>query len=375
MPYWDLFTDRALWMQLSILVVVTLGTYLLLSVALRVLSRQLMQRNEKSHSRVFYFGSALLLKTSKLLLFAFALMIGLKTVELSPRWEAAMAHGWFIALAFQIALWADHAVQLWTTSLHRDGKARNPVTTTLIGIMVRLVIWTVMLLSILSNLGVDITAMIASLGVGGIAIALAVQTLLSDLFASLSIGIDKPFEIGDFVVFGDVAGTIEHIGLKSTRIRALSGEQVVCSNADLLGQIVHNYKRMNTRRIVFSFGIAYDTPSDKARQVSQLVKRIIDGLPDVKFDRAHLLAFDESRMTYEVVYIMQVPDYNRYMDTQQEINLGLIDGLKEMGVRFAFPVRKVEFVGGRFPEVKVNGLAREAPANQPDSPQQLPGRG
>src|SRR5690606_1255676 len=128
-------------------------------------------------------------------------------------------------------------VQLWTTSLHRDGKARNPVTTTLIGIMLRLVIWTVMLLSILSNLGVDITAMIASLGVGGIAIALAVQTLLSDMFASMSIGIGKPFEIGDFVVFGEGAGTIEHSGLKTTRIRALSGEQIVVANADLLSQI------------------------------------------------------------------------------------------------------------------------------------------
>ncbi len=289
MPYWDLFTDRALWMQLSILFAVTLGTYLLLTVTLRALSRQLMQRNEKSRSRVYYFASALLLKTSRLLLFAFALMIGLKSVELSPRWEAAMSHGWFIALAFQIALWADHAVQLWTTTLNRDGKTRNPVTTTLIGIMVRLVIWTVMLLSILANLGVDITAMIASLGVGGIAIALAVQTLLSDMFASMSIGIDKPFEIGDFVVFGEVAGTIEHIGLKTTRIRALSGEQIVIANAELLAQVVHNYKRMDTRRIVFTFGISPNTPADKVRQVSTEVKRIIESTDNTQFDRAHFL--------------------------------------------------------------------------------------
>lgn len=373
MPYWDLFTDRALWMQLSILVVVTLGTYLLLSVALRVLSRQLMQRNEKSHSRVFYFGSALLLKTSKLLLFAFALMIGLKTVELSPRWEAAMAHGWFIALALQIALWADHAVQLWTTSLHRDGKARNPVTTTLIGIMVRLVIWTVMLLSILSNLGVDITAMIASLGVGGIAIALAVQTLLSDMFASMSIGIDKPFEIGDFVVFGEVAGTIEHIGLKTTRIRALSGEQIVVANADLLSQIVHNYKRMNTRRIVFTFGISPNTPVEKVRQVSGEVRRIIEGMDETNFDRAHFFAFNESQLTFEVVHIVQTADYNRYMDIQQEINLQLLQALRDIDVKLAFPIRKLEFIGGDLPQVQVasvpqdKGSANDAPCRgQPD---------
>ncbi|PKL99353.1 MAG: mechanosensitive ion channel protein MscS, partial [Gammaproteobacteria bacterium HGW-Gammaproteobacteria-9] len=232
----------------------------------------------------------------------------------------------------------------------------------IIGIMIRIVVWTMMLLSILANLGVDITAMVASLGVGGIAIALAVQTLLSDIFASLSIGVDKPFEIGDFVVFGEVAGNIEHIGLKTTRIRALSGEQVVIANADLLRQIVHNYKRMNTRRIVFKFGITYNTPTDKVKEVAALVKRIIDGIEVAKFDRAHFLGFDDSQLTFEVVYIMQVSDYNRYMDTQQEINLALLEGMREMGVQFAFPTRSVEFIGGSLPEISVAGVPQEKPA-------------
>ena len=363
MPYWELITDRTFWTQAGILLAVTLGVYLLLTMALRVLSRQFMQRNERSHSRAFYFASALLAKTSQLLLLAFALMIGLKAVELSPRWEAAMSHGWFIVLAFQIALWADHAVQLWTTTLNREGKTRNPVTTTLLGIIMRLVIWTVMLLSILSNLGVDITAMIASLGVGGIAIALAVQTLLSDMFASMSIGIDKPFEIGDFVVFGDIAGTIEHIGLKTTRIRALSGEQIVIANAELLAQIVHNYKRMDTRRIVFTFGISPQTPVDKVRQVSAEVKRIIEGMDTTRYDRAHFFAFNESQLTFEVVHIMQSPGYNDYMDTQQEINLQLLQTLREMDVRLAFPIRKLEFIGGNLPEVQVAGRPH-TPANE-----------
>jgi small-conductance mechanosensitive channel len=229
-----------------------------------------------------------------------------------------------------------------------------------------------MLLSMLANLGVDITAMVASLGVGGIAIALAVQTLLSDIFASLSIGVDKPFEIGDFVVFGEVAGNIEHIGLKTTRIRALSGEQIVCANADLLKQILHNYKRMNTRRIVFKFGITYNTPSDKVREVSALVRRIIDGLNNAKFDRAHFLAFDDSQLTFEVVYIMQVSDYNAYMDTQQEINLQLLDGIREMGVQFAFPTRSVEFIGGSFPELTVAGVAKETHAANEQARSALP---
>ena len=362
MPYWETLTDRSLWLQLGILVAVTLATYLLLSVALRVVSRQLAQRDKGSQSRVFHFASELLGSTSQLLIFAFALMIGLKTVDLSPRWESAMSHGWFIALAFQIALWLDHAVKLWTDSLTRDGKARNPVTTTLLGIIMRLVIWTMMLLSILANLGVDITAMIASLGVGGIAIALAVQTLLSDMFASMSIGIDKPFEIGDFVVFGSIAGTIEHIGLKTTRIRSLSGEQVVIANAELLSQIVHNYKRMNTRRIVFTFGISYHTPVEKVREISAQVKRIIEGTEKTQFDRAHFFAFDESRLTFEVVHIVQTASYNEYMDIQQEINLELMETLRNMEVEFAFPIRRVEFIGGDLPEVTVAGIPEQAAA-------------
>ena len=362
MPYWETLTDRSLWLQLGILVAVTLATYLLLSVVLRVVSRQLAQRDMGSQSRFFHFASELLRSTSQLLIFAFALMIGLKTVDLSPRWESAMSHGWFIALAFQIALWLDHAVKLWTDSLTRDGKARNPVTTTLLGIIMRLVIWTMMLLSILANLGVDITAMIASLGVGGIAIALAVQTLLSDMFASMSIGIDKPFEIGDFIVFGDVAGTIEHIGLKTTRIRSLSGEQIVIANAELLGQIVHNYKRMNTRRIVFTFGISYHTPVEKVREIGAQVKRIIEGTEKTQFDRAHFFAFDESRLTFEVVHIVQTASYNEYMDIQQEINLELMETLRNMEVEFAFPIRRVEFIGGDLPEVKVAGMPEQTTA-------------
>lgn len=359
---WDVMLNERLWINTGIIVGVTLVSYLVLQAILRIITNRLRKLAKGSRSGFVGIAAEMLSRTSHMLLIALSLLVALKVVELPDRWEAAMSHGWFIALAFQIALWLDAGVRLWMESLTHDGKTRNPVTTTIIGIMVRIVVWTMMLLSILANLGVDITAMVASLGVGGIAIALAVQTLLSDIFASLSIGIDKPFEIGDFVVFGDVAGNIEHIGLKTTRIRSLSGEQVVCSNADLLKQTLHNYKRMNTRRIVFKFGITYNTPSDKVREVSALVKRIIDEVENANFDRAHFLAFDDSQLTFEVVYIMQVPDYNKYMDAQQEINLKLLDGIRGMGLQFAFPTRSVEFIGGSFPEISVAGVPKEQPA-------------
>ncbi|WP_312224702.1 mechanosensitive ion channel family protein [Stutzerimonas nitrititolerans] len=362
---WDGLLDETLWLNIALVLGATFVSYLVLQAVLKVVTNRLRKLSKGSPSGFAGMVAEMLSRTSQLLLIAMSLLIGLKFAELPDRWESAMSHGWFIALAFQIALWLDTAVHLWMESLTRDGKARNPVTTTIIGIMLRIVVWTMMLLSILANLGVDITAMVASLGVGGIAIALAVQTLLSDIFASLSIGIDKPFEIGDFVVFGDIAGTIEHIGLKTTRIRSLSGEQVVCSNADLLSQTIHNYKRMNTRRIVFKFGISYKTPASKLREVSQLVRRIIESIEKAKFDRAHFFAFDNSQLTYEVVYIMQTADYNAYMDVQEEINLRLLEGIHELEVDFAFPIRQVEFIGGDLPEM----LVAQAPQEQAATPQ------
>ncbi|WP_028239630.1 mechanosensitive ion channel family protein [Stutzerimonas azotifigens] len=356
---WGTLLEQEFWIDAAVVLGVTIVCYLVLRTVLRVVANRLgkLAGNARgSHARILGFATEMLRRTSRVLVFAFSLLLGLKAAELPDRWAEMLSHGWFIALAFQIALWLDGGVRLWMESLTFDGKARNPVTTTIIGIMLRVVIWTMMLLSILANLGVDITAMVASLGVGGIAIALAVQTLLSDVFASLSIGVDKPFEIGDFVVFGDVAGSIEHIGLKTTRIRALSGEQIVCSNADMLSQFLHNYKRMEQRRIVFKFGVTYDTPAEKVRQIGGVVAEIIKGIELTRFDRAHFLAFDDYQLTFEVVYYVLTSDYNQYMDIQQEINLSLLQRMKEMEVSFSLPAQRTEFVGGQFPEVQVAGL-------------------
>jgi small-conductance mechanosensitive channel len=325
--------------QLALVVLAAVAGFVILRFLIGAARKRLQGRT----SHWARYASALTARTSNLLIFVFALMLALKLTSLPDNWNAALSHAWFVVLALQVAWWLDACVRLWTRDLSRVrfGGLHNPVMASIISVVVLAVVWAVMLLSILANLGVDITALIASLGVGGIAVALAVQTILSDIFASLSIGFDKPFEIGDFVVFGDVAGTIEHIGLKTTRIRSLSGEQIVCSNAELLKQTLHNYKRMNTRRIVFQFGVSYRTPAEKAKAVAELVKQIVDDIEEARFDRAHFLSFDESRLLYEVVYIMQTADFNRYMDVQQRINLQLLAGMKELGVDFAFPVREL----------------------------------
>jgi small-conductance mechanosensitive channel len=199
----------------------------------------------------------------------------------------------------------------------------------------------VIVLAMLSNIGIDITAFIASLGVGGIAVALAAQSVLGDLFASVAIAVDKPFEVGDFIVFGSVAGAVETVGIKTTRIRSIGGEQIVMSNTELLKQTVSNYKRLKERRIVFGFGVTYATTADQAEAIPGIVKRVVEASEQLRFDRTHFKGFGESSLDYEVVYIVLVPDYNPYMDQQQRINLALMREFAASGIEFAFPTRTV----------------------------------
>ncbi len=202
-------------------------------------------------------------------------------------------------------------------------------------------LWAVILLAMLSNLGVNITAFVASLGVGGIAVALAVQNILGDVFASLSIAVDKPFEVGDFIVVGTLAGTVEHVGLKTTRIRSLGGEQIVMANADMISSTIQNYKRLQERRIVFEFRLTYDCSTEQVRQVTQRVQEIIKREELARFDRCHFRNFGESALEFETVYIVLDASYNVYMDVQQRINLSIMKAVAELGACFAFPARTV----------------------------------
>lgn len=332
--------STSFWINLGIVIVVTLITYWLinwlLNFAYKTIERTGKKENKHEGLRIIAFD--MLKRTSKLLILFASFLFSLRFVALPDRLFSSLSHAWFLVIAIQIAIWLDQGVQSWMRNLlHTPGTHKNPVTLVILGLILRVIVWSMMMLSILANAGVDITALVASLGVGGIAIALAVQTVLSDVFASLSIGFDKPFEIGDFVVFNDVAGTIEHIGLKTTRIRSLSGEQIVCANAQLLQQTIHNYKRMQTRRIVFTFGVATSTPPDKLRLIGGMVKEIINDVGETNFDRAHFLAFNQDRLTFEVVHIVNTADYNQYMDIQQEINIRIIEKLNENEIELALP--------------------------------------
>lgn len=255
----------------------------------------------------------------------------------------AVLHGAATVAAFlQAGLWAGALLEFWFTRSQARALRTNAGAAAglaALGFVLRIALWTVIALLALDNLGVNVTALIAGLGVGGIAVALAVQNILGDLLASLSIVIDKPFVIGDFIVVDEYAGTVEHIGMKTTRLRSLSGEQLIFANGDLLKARLHNYKRMRERRIEFRFSVPHQTGPDQLEAIAGAVRGIVEAQPQVRFDRAHFKGFGESSLEFEVVYWLLDPDYNRYMDTQQAINIALLRWLAEHGVSLAYPTR------------------------------------
>ncbi len=277
----------------------------------------------------------------------------------------------FVLLLLQAISWGNHLITDWV-SRYRERKletdAAAVTTMQAVGFVARLLLYTIILLLALDNFGVDVTALVAGLGIGGIAIALALQNVLGDLFASLSIVLDKPFVVGDFLNLGEYVGTVEQIGLKTTRLRSLSGEQIIISNSDLLSSRIRNFKRMFERRILFSFGVVYQTSSAHLVEIPAIVREIIESLDDTRFDRAHFNAFGDSSLDFEVVYFVLVPDYNTYMDRQQTINLALFERFEKMGVDFAYPTRTI-FVSGADGEenadaARVGDLAEAPGASQ-----------
>jgi small-conductance mechanosensitive channel len=222
-------------------------------------------------------------------------------------------------------------------------------------IIIQIIIWLTGILFLIDNLGYDITTLVAGLGIGGIAIALATQTILGDLFSYLVIFFDKPFEIGDFIIVDDKMGTVEYIGIKTTRIRTLGGEQLICSNTDLTNSRVHNYKRMERRRVVFSIGIVYQTSSEAIRGIPSLIKQIIESKTETFFDRAHFSSFGDFSLNFEIVYYVLSADYNVYMDRQQAINLDIFQEFDNRGIEFAYPTQTVVFNKENVPAM--NGIS------------------
>lgn len=253
-----------------------------------------------------------------------------------------------LVLFLQSGIWANAAIDLWLK--HRISRTVDEFgarTTTLLAFHIAstIVVWSLVLFLSLSALGVNATALLTGLGIGGIAIALAVQKVFGDVFAALSIFLDKPFIVGDFIVVNETRGTIERIGLKSTRIRSLNGELIILSNAGLLESRIHNYRHLIERRVVHTVDVAMDVRDEDAEAIPALLKDIVGRHAPVRFDRSHLKEFTASAFRYELVYFILDPDFNTSMDIQQSINLAILREFRQRGIAFAYPMQTV-LLGG-----------------------------
>jgi len=272
----------------------------------------------------------------------FGIFVGSQFLDVAPRVQTVVRGGFVIALLVQGGLWAGVLVKGFLADYRQKKLDENPAEVTTLGIIsftAQTILWSVVLLLVLDNLGIDVTALVAGLGIGGVAVALALQNILGDLFASLSIVLDKPFVVGDFLMIGDFLGSVERIGLKTTRLRSLSGEQLVFSNTDLLQSRIRNYGRMYERRVVFSLGVAYQTPRDKLQLIPQIIREAIEGEEGTRFDRSHFSKYADFSLNFETVFYVLDRDYTRYMDIQQSINFKIHEAFEKQGIEFAYPTQ------------------------------------
>jgi small-conductance mechanosensitive channel len=324
---------------LAVAAVVTLTTLLVRSLVVRRMRRLA----ERTATRVDDVVLRVLDRTRWYFLVALGLWFGARYIELSDDQRHAVNVVMALLMLFQLGLWLDCVIRsVAEVNAQRrvvDTGSRNAVAA--LSFVARVIVWSLLFVTALSSLGFEIGALVAGLGIGGVAAALAVQNVLGDLLASLSIFFDRPFDVGDFVVIGNEKGTVERIGVRSTQIRALDGQQVVIPNSDLAKSRISNFKRLDERRIVFSIGVEYATPADELERIPLLAKEIISSRPGLRFDRAHFKAFGAFSLDFEIVYFVLSPDYAVYMDHQHAINLALLRALKERNVEFAYPTNTV----------------------------------
>ncbi len=286
----------------------------------------LVKSIEKSFVPVFYF---------------LVFYLAIKSLILSASFEKGLNIFIILLITYLVVKIIVSVINYFFTSYSKKSDASEQRQKQLKGIrgLVNLIVWIIAIIFVFDNLGVKISAVVAGLGIGGIAVALAAQAFLGDLFSYFAIFFDKPFEVGDFIIVGDKLGVVEYIGIKTTRLRAIGGEQLVFSNHDLTNSRIHNFKKMERRRVVFKLGVIYQTKAEQLKKIPQIVKDIISKQQDVTFDRGHFASYGDFSINFEFVYFVEGADYTKYMDTQQSINLLIYEAFEKEGIEFAYPTQ------------------------------------
>ncbi len=320
-----------------------LGSWIVLSLSLRGLAYHLHKVAKKTKTQWDDFLIAQIKTVPQFVFFMVSLYIGSLLIRMPENVSQIITFVCVFAITISttrfILSLITHVVETYYIK-DGDDPATRASTHTMMTIF-KYSLWMGVALFLMDNLGLNISALIAGLGIGGIAVALAAQAVLGDLFSSFSIFLDKPFQVGDFIIIDGFMGTVEHIGIKTTRLRSLSGEQLVFSNTDLTKSRVRNYKRMNTRRVLFTIGVTYDTPVDTLKRIPEIVTRIISEVPKITLDRVHMKSFGPSSIDFEIVYHVSSREYSIYMDIQQQINFALKAQFDDQKIEFAFPTQTI----------------------------------
>lgn len=317
---------------------IALATMIVLRVVEQVVIGRVAKLTAKTSTIVDDIVIGAIRKTKMIYLAIIGVFVGSSGLTLEPGIRDALWKTVVIATLIQAGIWLGTALKIWLQNYRKEETdGGHQMTMNALSFIARLILWATILLLILDNLGIDVTALVAGLGIGGVAVALAVQNILGDLFSSLSIVLDKPFVLGDFVMVGDMLGSIEHIGIKTTRIRSLSGEQLVFSNTDLLTSRIRNFGRMQERRVVFKIGVIYQTSAEKLEKIPTIIREAIEAQDKTRFDRSHFGSYGDFSLDFETVYYVLGADYNLYMDIQQAINLAIFRRFAEEGIEFAYP--------------------------------------
>lgn len=323
-----------------------LGVFVLSLLVLAIIKRWLIGRVEVRIAASANRYDDALLKAFQTIRPPFYLLVALyvatRWLTLEGQLESVMRIVFLVLASYQVV----YALQvllgyLIKEKLVDEEDRSSEVVSSIVSVILRVVLWSLGILFVLSNIGLDVTSLIAGLGVGGIAIALAVQNVLGDLFSSLAIYFDRPFEPGDFISTGDVSGTVKKVGIKTTRIKSLSGEEIILPNKQITDSRVSNFKRMTRRRVAFHIGVTYGTEQEKMRRIPEWIKEIVGSQEQATFSRVHFHKFEDSSLSFEVVYFVEDRAYELYMDIHQEVLLGIKEKFEQEGIAMAFPTRTV----------------------------------
>jgi small-conductance mechanosensitive channel len=304
--------------------------------------RRLRKLAERSTTNIDDLIVDLLASTKFFLILGISLYAGTMVLDLPGDSRDLVTKLAVLIFLMQATLWGNYFIKFLVSQFVEARLEEDASTATMVnafGFVARLIFFSVVFLVALGTVGFDISGLVTTLGIGGIAVALAVKDILSDLFGSLTIALDKPFVLGDFITTGDYAGTVEHIGLKTTRLRSSTGEQLVFSNADLLGSRLRNYKRMDERRALMNLGVTYDTSAEKLSAIPSILEKIIDKHELARFNRAHFAEFGASSLDFQVVFWVTKPGYQDFMDTRQAINMEIYRRFAAEGIEFAYPTQ------------------------------------